>query len=129
MLYDRYWSGSYQPSFQEVQANRAWLQGYGKPIWIVEFGAGNYYADFQQELLRQALSEYSADGYKAIVYLNISDSNIAGPDYRLHSLAPFGNLFTPPPSPQPIKTPALHKPAAQAQPQVNKPVLQLLSKQ
>lgn len=136
MLYDRYWSGSYEPSFSEVQSDRTWLQRYGKPVWIVEFGAGNYYADFQQELLRQALSEYSADGYKALVYLNIADSNIVGPDYRLHSLAPFGDLFTPTQAQtlQAVKTPVPHKPAATptsdpALPHVDKSTLRLFTKQ
>lgn len=96
ILYDRYWSGDYHPSFNEIQADRSWLQEFGKPVWIVEFGAGNYDPVFQQQLLREALDEYSADGYKAIVYLNIADANIVGPDYRLHGLAAFGSLFTPP---------------------------------
>jgi cellulose synthase (UDP-forming) len=133
ILYDRYWSDAYQPSFGELQANRAWLKQFGKPVWIVEFGAGNYYSDFQQQLLRQALSQYSAYGYGALVYLNIADSNIVGPDYRLHSLAAFGNLFIPAHKSQPATVPPIthkskHKPATPAHP-TNKPILSLLNKQ
>jgi cellulose synthase (UDP-forming) len=129
ILYDRYWSGDYHPSFYELQAGRAWLQQFGKPVWIAEFGAGNYDPDFQQQLLREALNEYSADGYQAIVCLNIVDSNINGPDYRLRSLAPFGDLFAPPKKPEPVKALPLRKPIAAPAlpPQTNKPVLQLLS--
>lgn len=96
ILYDRYWSGDYKPSFYELQQNRAWLQTFGKPVWIVEFGAGNYDLAFQKQLLREALGEYSKDGYAALVYLDIADSNIVGPDYRLPGLAAFDGLFAPP---------------------------------
>jgi cellulose synthase (UDP-forming) len=96
LLYDRYWLGDHHPSFYELESGRAWLQKFGKPVWIVEFGAGNYDPGFQQQLIREALGEYSKDGYKAIIYLNIVDSNIVGPDYRLHGFTAFGDLFAPP---------------------------------
>lgn len=131
ILYDRYWSGAYQPSFGELQANRAWLKEFGKPLWIVEFGAGRYYSSFQQQLVSQALAQYSTYGYGAFVYLNIADSNITGPDYRLRNLASFGDLFSPHQKPQTATTRYLPKTkkasSHPAKPAIKPRVLDLLS--
>lgn len=85
VLYDRYWYDTYRPTFQEVVQKRDWLlTSFNKPVWIVEFGAGNADPVFQKAFIADALESYKALGYKALVYLDIADSNIAGPDYQLH---------------------------------------------
>lgn len=140
ILYDRYWYGTYHPSFYELQANRSWLQQYGKPVWITEFGAGTADATFQKQLIREALGEYKQDGYSALIYLNIADANITGPDYRLHGFAAFGNLFLPTPqitsaqvksvptksTPQPATNKQASRPAQPPNTDQSKPILQLL---
>jgi hypothetical protein len=131
ILYDRYWYGIYHPSFYELQANRSWLQQYGKPVWITEFGAGTYDPVFQKQLIQEALREYRQDGYSALIYLNIADANIIGPDYKLHGLSAFGNLFVisdvpATPTLNLKKTP--HRAISQTLPkQENKQVLRLIS--
>lgn len=96
ILYDQYWYGDYHVSFSDISAQRLWLKGYGKPLWITEFGVGTADKGYQQQLIKEALSQYQADGFDALLYLDIVDANIIGPDYRLHNFAELGSLFTPP---------------------------------
>jgi len=123
MLYDSYWSGDYVPTFSELQADRTGLLQFGKPVWITELGIGNKDPEIQTQLLTQALDEYQADGYAALIYLDIPDSNLQGPDYRLSSPSDLGGPFA---TPVPSSTPAVHhhttahrthKPAAKPKPQ------------
>lgn len=93
MLYDPYWSGSYKPTFQQIQAVRAWLLTLNKPVWITEFGVGDEKISFQTKLLNEALSQYRADGYSALIYMNIVDPNAHGPDYILPSINELGPTF------------------------------------
>lgn len=94
MIYDRYWSGNYQPSFYQLQQDRAWLLSYGKPVWIAEFGVGRSNPSFQAKLVKSALAQYKADGYSAIVYLNIPEPNISGPNYTLPNVSILDNIFS-----------------------------------
>jgi cellulose synthase (UDP-forming) len=93
ILYDEYWYGEYLPSFESLALNRKWLETYNKPVWIVEFGAGRTNAANQQELINQAMQQYDSLGFKALVYLNMADANINGPDYRLQDKNEFGSFF------------------------------------
>ncbi len=95
ILYDKYFYPDFKPNFDDLASARSWLQSLGKPVWIAEFGAGKADPILQQTLVGQALHNYQADGYSAIVYLNSADSNIAGPDYRLPNFSAFGSLFDP----------------------------------
>ena len=95
ILYDKYFYPDFPPNFDDLAGGRSWLQSLGKPVWIAEFGAGKADPLLQTDLLNQALHNYRADGFSAIVYLNSADSNIAGPDYRLANFAAFGSLFDP----------------------------------
>jgi cellulose synthase (UDP-forming) len=95
VLYDQYWYGASQPSFGDLIESRQHMFSFGKPVWIVEFGAGNAYPEFQAELIRQAVTSYKSYGFSALLYLDIADSNINGPDYRLHDLTVLGPIFTP----------------------------------
>lgn len=56
---------------------------YNKPVWIVEFGAGNENIAQQKKLIDEAYAEFQAMGFSALLYLNIQDSNITGPNYKL----------------------------------------------
>ena len=94
VLYDQYWYGSYVPTFKELVSNRLWLAQYNKPLWIVEFGVGKANRDDQKQLIIEALSEYTDLGFSSVVYLNLVDSNIVGPDYTLSSPNDFGSFFT-----------------------------------
>lgn len=93
VLYDQYWYGDYVPSFSELVSSRVWLEQYKKPVWIVEFGAGKANRDAQLQLINQAISQYNELGFTAVVYLNLVDANIVGPDYTLTSINDFGNFF------------------------------------
>jgi cellulose synthase (UDP-forming) len=95
VLYDQYWYGTYLPSFQELVSNRLWLKQYNKPLWIVEFGAGKANRSDQLQLINEALSQYKDLGFSSIVYLNLIDANIVGPDYSLNSANDFGSFFSP----------------------------------
>lgn len=94
LLYDKYWSGTFHPSFYEIQATRQNLFVYGKPVWIAEFGAGKDNPSYQSQLIRDAINEYKMDGYAALVYLNIKDPNIDGPDYRVENISVLGSGFS-----------------------------------
>lgn len=94
ILYDQHWYGPYQPTFGELTYSRDWLKTLGKPVWIVEFGAGGADNEFQALLVQQAVNEYKNYGYSAIAYLNIVDSNIQGPNYKL-TRASLLRLFAP----------------------------------
>ena len=93
MLYDPFWSGNYHPTFSQIQAVRAWLFSYNKPVWITEFGVGDENVNFQTSLIKSALSQYRSDGYQAIIYLNIKDPNVHGPNYTLNNLDVLGDNF------------------------------------
>jgi len=112
ILYDRYFYPDFVPNFDDLAAGRAYLQTLGKPVWITEFGAGRADPAVQRDITSQALSRFQADGFSALVYLNITDSNVAGPDYRLPDLTVFGDLFKRPvstlPTIRPIIRPKLH---------------------
>ncbi len=94
ILSDEYWYGSNSPSFDELASGRVWLQTYGKPVWIVEFGAGHSNKLTQEKLISEATGEYDKLGFKSLVYLNMPDANITGPDYSLNSINDFGGIFT-----------------------------------
>ncbi|HUP26648.1 MAG TPA: glycosyltransferase family 2 protein [Candidatus Limnocylindrales bacterium] len=96
ILYDRYWYGDYQPSFHELAHERERLFLFNKPVWITEFGVGMYDERYQQSLINDAVNNFKNDGYSALVYLNIPDSNIVGPDYHLRNLSEFSDLFPDP---------------------------------
>ena len=89
LLYDQYWFGDFKPSFAELSEQRQWLATFNKPVWIVEFGVGSADPVFQQNLINDALANHKAMGFDSLLYLNISDSNIVGPDYRLASSTYF----------------------------------------
>jgi cellulose synthase (UDP-forming) len=93
VLYDQYWYGNYVPSFQQLASDRVWLQQYNKPVWIVEFGAGKANRDAQKQLINEAVTQYKDLGFSSVVYLNLVDANIIGPDYTLNSINDFGDFF------------------------------------
>lgn len=84
ILYDQYWYGGIQPTFQQIAEPRQWLAVFHKPLWIVELGVGKADPAFQRQLVEDALAHYKDMGFDALVYLNIADSNITGPDYHLN---------------------------------------------
>lgn len=104
VLHDQYWYSHTNPSFNYLERQRRWLQSYNKPVWIVEFGVGAADPAYQTRLIQEAKAKYQTYGYGAIIYLNIKDSNITGPDYRLKSSANFMTLFEKP-KPAPETTP------------------------
>lgn len=93
VLYDQYWYHQVVPSFEYLVASRRWLQAYNKPVWIVEFGVGRADQLVQQQLIRQASSQFRANGFQALLYLDMKDANLNGPDYRLISPNDFTHLF------------------------------------
>lgn len=95
ILYDSYWAGSYRPTFYSLQSVRAWLQDFGKPVWIAELCVGNEDPAFQAKLVARAVREFRADGYQALVYLDSRDANVEGPDYRLSDVSVLGGVFVP----------------------------------
>ncbi len=103
ILYDKYWYGSYQPSFAELSQKRTWLLSYNKPVWVVEFGVGTSNVAYQQQLINDSLKSYKQLGFSALLYLNMKDANLNGPNYSLHSLEQFGDLFKVSPKPASIK--------------------------
>ncbi len=107
ILYDQYWSGSYQPTFKDLSSDRVWLESYNKPVWIVEFGVGRADPVFQSELINQAINQYHSLGFSALVYINMIDANLVGPNYTLNHISEFGSLFAPNPSKVVIKKPAV----------------------
>jgi beta-mannanase len=93
ILYDEYWYGGYLPSFASLAQNRQWLETYNKPVWIVEFGAGHANKTNQKFMIDEATSQYKQLGFSALIYLNMVDANIQGPDYHLDSANDFGSFF------------------------------------
>lgn len=93
VLHDKYWYGTSQPSFYDISKSRFGLFDLGKPVWIVEFGAGHADEQFQDTLIADSLSNYAKYGFNAIIYLNLIDANIVGPDYRLHSGEALSNAL------------------------------------
>lgn len=85
VLYDEYWYGNLLPTFEDLTETRLRLQSFNKPMWIVEFGVGNANPTNQAAIISEAKSKYKEEGFEALIYLNIADSNISGPDYRLSS--------------------------------------------
>lgn len=96
VLYDEYWYGDDKPSFADISETRTWLHKYGKPIWAVEFGAGNADHSFQKQLITDALEHYRQLGYDALLYIDMKDANIQEPDYSLFDINDFGQLFMQP---------------------------------
>jgi cellulose synthase (UDP-forming) len=94
ILYDEYWYGSYLPSFTELSSGRLWLRQYQKPVWIVEFGVGKANRVNQKILIDQAIKEFQPLGFNTLVYLNMTDANINGPDYKLNDVNDFGSFFS-----------------------------------
>lgn len=93
VLYDQYWYGDEQLNFIQLAQKRVWLEQYNKPVWIVEFGVGQANEVYQQQLINNALANYKSLGFSALIYLNMKDANITGPNYTLHSPAEFGDLY------------------------------------
>lgn len=81
ILYDEYFYGQSRPTFEQIASGRSWLTRYKKPVWIVEFGAGRSDAHFQKRMLNDAFSNYRRMGFSALIYINIKDNNIKGPNY------------------------------------------------
>jgi cellulose synthase (UDP-forming) len=93
VLYDQYWYGGNHPTFADLSSSRSWIQQYGKPVWVVEFGAGHGDPVYQKQLVDDALNTYQSLGYSKLIYLNMVDANIVGPNYHLDNLNEFGGLF------------------------------------
>jgi len=93
ILYDSYWNGDRYVSFYNLAKNRLWLLQYGKPLWITELGIGRANPEIQHVILQEAISNYKILGFDTMVYVNIPDSNIDGPDYRLNKLTTLTNHF------------------------------------
>ncbi|MDL2363179.1 MAG: glycosyltransferase [Patescibacteria group bacterium] len=90
MLYDSYFSGDYVPNFGEIQAARTHLFDLGKPVWIAELAIGKENTQVQTDLLASALQQYRGFGYSALIYLDVADVNIIGPDYTIADLNSLG---------------------------------------
>ncbi len=95
ILYDRFWYSNYHPSFSSLSQMRRWLQSYNKPVWVVEFGAGKSNRQFQDQLIKDAITNFRSLGFSALVYLNIPDANLKEPNYLVSSLSVFGNSLKP----------------------------------
>lgn len=89
VLYDQYWYGQRILSFNELSQKRVWLTSFNKPVWVVEFGAGRANSKIQNQLIKDALQSYQSIGFGVLLYLNIADSNIEGPDYRTSEFLRF----------------------------------------
>lgn len=83
ILHDKYWYGYSRPTFYEIAQQRLWLMNFKKPVWVVEFGAGHTNPEFQNYLINDALDSYKQLGFGALIYLNMVDANINGPNYTL----------------------------------------------
>jgi cellulose synthase (UDP-forming) len=116
VLHDQTWNGNTRLPFYEFVRNRMWLQKYGKPVWITEFGAGNKDKEFQRQLITDAVNTYQGYGFAALIYINIPDSNIPGPDYSFDDPSELMQLL----DPAPIQKPLPNKPE-------NKPMKQLVN--
>jgi cellulose synthase (UDP-forming) len=90
ILYDQYFYGQNKPSFYQLADQRVWMKSFGKPLWIVEFGVGNQEPTYQTSLINEALRQYNEIGFNKLIYLNIPDSNILGPNYTLADLSIIG---------------------------------------
>ena len=124
MLYDQYWYGSYVPTFASIASVRDRLKYLGKPVWVVEFGAGRASQYSQHQLIQDALSSYRDLGYDALIYLSMKDANIDGPDYTLDDINSFGSLFA-----TKEDEPVAQKPAVeQASPAAQAPLLTVQTK-
>ncbi len=84
VLHDRYWYGNSKPTFYQLAEQRMWLFSFNKPVWVVEFGAGHSDPKTQNFIIKDALNSYKKLGFDALIYLNMVDANINGPDYRLN---------------------------------------------
>ncbi len=115
------WYDNAQLSFDTLQNYRANLKVFNKPLWITEFGVENNDPVYQNEVITQALQEYQDDGFQALIYINIPDSNSRGRDYRLPDLTIFGDTFMPATIRQaaPVKTARVS--VAPSKPKTSKP--------
>ncbi len=95
VLYDQHWYGENYVTFYDLAQQRFMLQKLGKPVWIVEFGAGNTDKETQARLVREAQKTFETLGFEKLLYLNIEDSNIPGIDYRLEDVSIFMQSFLP----------------------------------
>jgi hypothetical protein len=93
ILYDEYWYGSYLPTFSSISSMRDRMKQFNKPVWIVEFGAGRTNAKNQKLIIEDALRSYKSLGFSALIYLDMKDANISGPNYSLSSPNEFINLI------------------------------------
>lgn len=93
VLYDKYWTGNQQYSFYDLVSGRIWLQQYNKPVWVTEFGAGNFDKEYQARLIKDAVDNYQTYGFSALIYINLTDSNINGPDYSFEHVADLTSLL------------------------------------
>ncbi len=93
ILYDSYWNGDNYVPFYSLAQNRLWLQRYGKPLWVTELGIGRKNPYNQRMILEEALATYSDLGIDALLYVNIPDSNIKGPNYILNDLSTLTKHF------------------------------------
>ena len=111
ILYDEYWYGQdWWPSFAVLAQSRQWLNGFDQPVWIVEFGVGKANRVHQEDLIQQAKLSFTEYGYEALIYIDLIDANIVGPDYRLASVHDFGNFFyeeSPPEATSPEERPVM----------------------
>ena len=94
ILHDKYWYGLAQPTFYQIAQQRTWLFNFNKPVWVVEFGAGHSNPKTQDYIVKDALKTYRELGFDALIYLNMVDANIKGPDYRLNDFKIL-NFYTP----------------------------------
>jgi beta-mannanase len=85
VLYDQHFYGDLTPSFSDLAQKRSWLNKFGKPVWIVEFGAGNSNPAYQKQMTSEAITQFLQLGFSALIYLNIADSNIIGPNYAFNN--------------------------------------------
>jgi cellulose synthase (UDP-forming) len=85
ILYDQYWYAEWVPPFAYLATMRQWLQDFERPVWIVEFGAGTANPETQSELIAEAVAGFEDFGYETLVYIDMVDANINGPNYRLAS--------------------------------------------
>jgi hypothetical protein len=93
LLYDRYWWGSYIPTFDDMAKTRLWEEAYGKPVWITEFGLGNADPAFQRHLLMESMSQFEEYGYDALIYINIVDPHNDGPKYNFKDVQVLSDIL------------------------------------
>lgn len=98
IIYDQYFQGDTYVPFYDLVYTRLWLGQYKKPVWMAELGIGKANPELQRVMISEAIAHHKEFGFSAVVYLNIPDSNVIGPDYRLDDLTLLGGPFTLPPA-------------------------------